>query len=214
MAKICCGGFYLGEGLELDGRTLKATGGSGLPDPSTLTDGTAMVAVNGEWKMQEGYGYTGYPAFETITWDGNTEGRDTLTIDGEPFAYKVSDIILTAKMLNGASSTGSSGGTDGVEVHIGTSVLYAESYAEEGASIFSGAAGEYSDEGGTVVIPSDGTYFTNSDGHYIASLTASSIHKFDLALIPFISDTPSEDGAYVLACTITDGETVLFWRNA
>lgn len=29
MAKICCGGFELGEGLELDGKTLKATGGAG-----------------------------------------------------------------------------------------------------------------------------------------------------------------------------------------
>lgn len=27
MSKICCGGFELGEGLELDGKTLKATGG-------------------------------------------------------------------------------------------------------------------------------------------------------------------------------------------
>lgn len=29
MAKICCGGFELGEGLVMDGRTLNATGGSG-----------------------------------------------------------------------------------------------------------------------------------------------------------------------------------------
>lgn len=28
MAKICCGGFNIGDGLELDGKTLKATGGS------------------------------------------------------------------------------------------------------------------------------------------------------------------------------------------
>lgn len=27
MAKICCGGFNIGDGLELDGKTLKATGG-------------------------------------------------------------------------------------------------------------------------------------------------------------------------------------------
>lgn len=33
MSKICCGGFELGEGLELDGKTLKATsGGSGGGD--------------------------------------------------------------------------------------------------------------------------------------------------------------------------------------
>lgn len=29
MDKISCGGFYLGEGLELDGKVLKAAGGGG-----------------------------------------------------------------------------------------------------------------------------------------------------------------------------------------
>lgn len=29
MAKICCGGFELGEGLELNGKTLSVSGGSG-----------------------------------------------------------------------------------------------------------------------------------------------------------------------------------------
>lgn len=27
--KICCGGFNIGDGLELDGKTLKATGSGG-----------------------------------------------------------------------------------------------------------------------------------------------------------------------------------------
>lgn len=33
-------------------------GGSGLPDPAELADGTAMVAVDGEWVMQDGYAYS------------------------------------------------------------------------------------------------------------------------------------------------------------
>lgn len=92
MAKICCGGFYLGEGLELNGRTLKATGGSGLPDPSELPDGTAMVAVNGEWKMQEGYGYsvegeevTLLPEMN-VTTEFDSEWGGNIGVIGDPFA--------------------------------------------------------------------------------------------------------------------------------
>lgn len=183
--KICCGGFNLGEGLELDGRTLKATGGSGLPDPSALSDGTAMVAVNGEWKMQEGYGYYGEPAFEPITWDGSTEGRDAITINDVSLAYKVSDIVFTTDMLDGATSVTSTGYSGGVKVIDNiTSFLYVSSLADSGFNFISGSAGEYSEMGGGVVIPSDGTYFSYSDGAYITSLTApASVHQFNPALI-------------------------------
>lgn len=75
--------------------------GGGLPDPSTLSDGTAAVVVNGEWKMQDGYGYTEQIEQTVITWDGDTEGRETLMPDF-PY-YKVSDNGVPASFLIGAT---------------------------------------------------------------------------------------------------------------
>lgn len=186
--------------------------GGGLPDPSSLSDGTAMVAVDGEWKTQEGYGYTGDPAFEPIEWDGNTDGRNALTLDGTPFAYKVSDVILTAELLNGASSTVSTEFIDGVEVNdYITSFLMAKSLADDACKLISGAAGEYSELEGTVVIPSDGTYFTYSNGLYITSLTApSTVHQFDQELIP---DKPAKSlmqKFYEKVLYIADGSIELY----
>lgn len=135
--------------------------------------------------MPEGYGYYGEPAFEPIEWDGDTEGRDAFTLNGTPSAYKVSDVILTAELLDGATSVTSTGNIGGFEVYGVTSFLMANCVADTGCNLISGAAGEYSEMGGTVVIPSDGTYFTYSNGLYISALTAPpSVHKFDPALIP------------------------------
>lgn len=50
---------------------LKDLPSSDLPDPSTLTDGAAIVVVNGEWKTQEGYGYIEQGEQTVITWDGD-----------------------------------------------------------------------------------------------------------------------------------------------
>lgn len=39
---------------------------SGLPDPSSYTDGTVLVKVGSEWKAQSGYGYESDGAVHTI----------------------------------------------------------------------------------------------------------------------------------------------------
>lgn len=44
--------------VDLIGKNVDNGSGSGLPDASDLPDGTAMIAAGGEWRMQEGYGYT------------------------------------------------------------------------------------------------------------------------------------------------------------
>lgn len=48
MAKICCGGFNIGDGLELDGKTLKATGGGagGVMVNFTLNTQTASIVAD------------------------------------------------------------------------------------------------------------------------------------------------------------------------
>lgn len=281
--------------------------GSGLPDPSELADGTAAVVVNGEWKMQEGYGYTGDPAFEPITWDGDKEGREAIELGGSPALWKVSDAVLTGEMFSGAKARDNIGAVSDVVVLLSADgFVYAEAELI-GRYIISGVQGEYSVGGDTVAVPSDGTYFMELGNDYVAELTAPpSVHKFDSALIPssgvdefvvkfemaddgIISDktiddifsavssgklvkgilyddngipflelpfnaetgyfvnlslvapntlrvtsieydnisvwtfnrtnytiapaTPSEDGTYVLTCTITDGEAVYSWET-
>lgn len=164
--------------------------GSGLPDPTSLPDGTAMVAVDGEWKMQEGYGYTGDPAFEPITWDGDTEGKPYIDTDTTIF-YKVSDDIITAEQFIGA--------TMGVGTPVGEMTLdIPESEIEVIAGtgdarlvnaygyIRSGVAGTYGESEDAFSVPEDGTYFIKNDSYItVKSLTAPpSVHKFDSALIP------------------------------
>ena len=52
----------------------------GMPDPAELTDGTALVAVNGEWKATDGYGYTNIT--DHITVEGTFESAlDSKTFD-------------------------------------------------------------------------------------------------------------------------------------
>lgn len=86
--KICCGGFNLGDGLELDGKTLKATGGGGggsamivnatisaSGNSATLDkDSNAILAAlpNCVIKFVDGDGYSHY-AYPTQGMDGQFE---------------------------------------------------------------------------------------------------------------------------------------------
>lgn len=190
--------------------------GSGLPDPSSLTDGTAMVAVNGEWKMQEGYGYTGEPAFEPITWDGDTSGKPYVDRFGEPTFYKVSDDIITAAQFVGATMEADTAAGEQTVVIPEERIEAISGLVSAYSYILSGVAGTYGEGETALNVPEDGTYFFKVDGMaVVTSLTApSSVHQFDSALIPgVIPADPSEDGTYVLTCTITDGEAVYSWET-
>lgn len=142
--KIPCGGFYIGEGLELDDatKTLKSVGGGG--------GGLSLVSGEGI----------------NITWDGSTEGRDVISFEAIGInLYKVSNSVLDNSELIGSvfgyMAFGQSGTTtldESAITEIGTNC-----YGVNGLFVISGVAGEYSteDEGETVnfTIPSDGTYF-------------------------------------------------------
>lgn len=47
--KICCGGFELGDGLELDGKILNVEDGAGLPSVTSSDNGKLLGVVNGQW---------------------------------------------------------------------------------------------------------------------------------------------------------------------
>ncbi len=58
--------LFVQENFDAD---LIGGGGSGLPDPSDYPDGTVMVAVNGEWHQQDGYGYKKEGLINLLTQD-------------------------------------------------------------------------------------------------------------------------------------------------
>lgn len=174
--------------------------GSGLPDPSTLTDGTAMVAVNGEWKMQEGYGYTDAPAFEPITWDGETEGREIVQ---EAFC-KVSDESIQSSELNGSKikvyEDGETAELNFVSTQSFSDDIYIALYGDSMQVLV--ALNDTELEG---IELHKGVYFMFAEGdgytQYISELAAApSVHKFDSALIP------TSGGAYTVTFSSDDGE--------
>ena len=96
--KIPCGGFYLGDGLTMDGNTLKSLGGKQVQTDWNQNDTTAKDYI----KNRPG----GYETGFEITWDGDTTGRVSITSEGMLGAwYKVSDKILTADQIIGSTMT-------------------------------------------------------------------------------------------------------------
>lgn len=94
MSKICCGGFELGEGLELDGKKLKVSDESRVPAPSE--DGAALIGYDGKFVEVPGYGYETPKPFEDIVWDGNIEGHAVATVTNAPSPisyYKIGEYI-------------------------------------------------------------------------------------------------------------------------
>lgn len=154
-------------------------GGSGLPDPSSLPNGTAMVAVNGEWKMQSGYGYSDGTA--PIEWDGSTEGKTPAGGDAFNF-YKVSDKVFSVEELSQCTLTYT---VMGEEYPTPISASDYDGLAYSSYAI-SGLAGSYG--GGEAILTEDGTYLlkTNMVDRYVLSSLAT-VHQFDSALIPSVS---------------------------
>lgn len=97
--KIPCGGFYLGDGLTMDGNTLKSLGGEQVQTDWNQNDATAKDYI----KNRIG-GYTkATPGYE-ITWDGVVGDKVVVDSAGMQFV-KVSDRVFTAEELIGATVT-------------------------------------------------------------------------------------------------------------
>ena len=95
--KIPCGGFYLGDGLTMDGDTLKSLGGEQVQTDWNQNDTTAKDYI----KNRPG-GYTKTTPGYEITWDGIV--GDAVVVDlGEMQFVKVSDRVFTVEELTGAT---------------------------------------------------------------------------------------------------------------
>ena len=95
--KIPCGGFYLGDGLTMDGNTLKSLGGEQVQTDWNQNDTTAKDYI----KNRPG-GYTKTTPGYEITWDGAV--GDKVVVDGGEMQFvKVSDRVFTVEELTGAT---------------------------------------------------------------------------------------------------------------
>lgn len=183
--KIPCGGFYLGDGLTMDGNTLKSSGGKQVQTDWNQNDTTAKDYI----KNRPG----GYEEGFEITWDGDTTGRAKITAEGVPYVwYKVSDKILTADDIIGGTATMIRNGVSQSLV-VTSDIVVREDYGAiigEAIIIIATKQGTYvSTMGGfSISIPETGVYFAymSSAGTtmYISSLSNITVRPFDDKYIP------------------------------
>ena len=197
--KIPCGGFYIGEGLELDDatKTLKSVGGGG---------GLSLVGGGGI----------------NITWDGSTEGRDVISLEAAGAnLYKVSNSVFdNSELIDSVFSYTAFG--QGTTVTLDENPITefgANCYGINGIIAISGVAGEYSaevEEGiMNFTIPSDGTYFlyvpTPSGDMMATSITKTGTAKLmqnGEDVTDEVKEAVGGGGATVVTFTIaTDGDT-------
>lgn len=193
--KIPCGGFYLGDGLTMDGNTLKSLGGVQVQSDYAQNDPTAKDYI----KNRPG----GYETGFEITWDGDTTDRVSATAEGAPLAwYKVSDKILTADDIIGATITIVHNGVSQSSVLTSDAVIR-EDYGvimRGGLIICAAQQGTYVSTVGvsSISIPETGVYFLymSSAGTtmYPSSFSNIITHPFDDKYIP--DSIPRKDEVY------------------
>lgn len=112
--KMPCGGFYVGDGLEIDEstRTLNVAGGGGT---SVQPDWQQNDETAPDYVKNRPGAYDEYDV--NITWDGVVGDRLTVVVTDSAGFVKVSDQVLTVDQINGSTVELSSGdklGVDGV----------------------------------------------------------------------------------------------------
>ena len=104
--KICCGGFEIGDGLELNGKQLNVVGGGGQQSDYNQNDPDAVDYI----KNRPG-AYDKFFEPVNITWDGNTEGKTSVTLNANTAFYHISSDTPTAEQLIGGQMTIVNGST-------------------------------------------------------------------------------------------------------
>ena len=197
--KIPCGGFYLGDGLTMDGNTLKSLGGEQVQTDWNQNNTTAKDYI----KNRPG----GYETGFEITWDGDTTGRVSATVDGYPYVgYKVSDKILTPDQFIGGTMTMIQNAVS--EQMIITDEMYSETefgyIVGEFFIVIAAKTGDF----GYTHIPEPGVYFLSASGDgnsvLVSSLSNLIVQPFDDKYIP---DTIARKAE--LDSRITEKEVIL-----
>lgn len=179
MNKVPCGGFYLGDGLIMDGNTLKS---EQVQSDYVQNDPTAKDYI----KNRPG----GYEEGFEITWDGDTTGRVSATAEGMPYVwYKVSDKILTPDQIIGSTMTAVQNDVSRQNVVTGDDIEEQEfGYMIQLDIIIAAKTGNFNEDGSNIHIPEPGVYFLNvSTGGMSASISSLSkiiTHPFDERYIP------------------------------
>ena len=104
--KICCGGFEIGDGLELNGKQLNVVGGGGQQSDYNQNDPDAVDYI----KNRPG-AYDKFFEPVNITWDGNTEGKTSVTLNANTAFYHISSDTPTTEQLIGGQMTIVNGST-------------------------------------------------------------------------------------------------------
>ena len=104
--KICCGGFEIGDGLELNGKQLNVVGGGGQQSDYNQNDPDAVDYI----KNRPG-AYDKFFEPVNITWDGNTEGKTSVTLNANTAFYHISSDTPTTEQLIGGQMTLVNGST-------------------------------------------------------------------------------------------------------
>ena len=201
--KIPCGGFYLGDGLTMDGNTLKSLGGEQVQTDWNQNDTTAKDYI----KNRPG----GYETGFEITWDGDTTGRVKATVEGLPYIwYKVSDKILTADDIIGGTITITQNGVSQSGVVTSDLIFRTDCgvVIGEAAIMISGKQGICNIGGYNISIPESGIYFTHTSNDefsmFVSSFSYITVRPFDDKYIP---DTVARKAE--LDSRITEKEVIL-----
>lgn len=206
-------------------------------------DNTAIDYVKGvirKESLPEGYPYKANE-FEPITWDGNIEGKDNVTIDGLIY-YKISDLVLSVEDLTGATMTISGMAENGFSNYLPEVFTIDVAHIQENSVVVSviieGLCQIMSTSAtivdGSELFPSTGTYvlyipagtevFAPNAPNYCSSLTKETIYKLDPVFyeMPEIPEIPDPDVFWATYGTTTfaeitsavgEGKTVLVKNN-
>lgn len=201
--KVPCGGFYLGDGLAMEGDTLKSLGGEQVQSDWNQNDTMAKDYI----KNRPG----GYEERFEITWDGDTTGRVSITQEGIPGGwYKVSDKILTADDIIGATVTAVLNSVSQSFVLTSDAVVRQDYGVDinEGMIIIATKQGTFNIDGINTSIPEPGIYFLNNslggNSEFVSSLSKIITHPFNDKYIPNTIARKAE-----LDSRITEKEVIL-----
>ena len=151
----------------------------------------------------------GYEEGFEITWDGDTTGRVSITVEGVPGAlYKVSDKILTLDQIVGSKFTSVFGGVPNSTIISSADIIYEDEniiVLSDVSLIVAKASGTHLFGVGNIFIPEAGVYFARfNNGLYASLLSNLVIHPFDDKYIPDSIARKAE-----LDSRITDKEVIL-----